>query len=90
MRTPPLVLILARTASRRWQGSIGGVLLARRKKKKRNFANNPLDFFIITKTFKTETSRIYLWLLDESKNCRKIHGGSYYYRDVPYIFTLNF
>ena len=65
MRTPALVLILARTASRRWQGSVGGVLLAGRKKKKRNkrnLANNPLDFFIITEKPRGFSAKIFSFL----------------------------
>ena len=52
MRTSLVLLILARTASRRWQGSVGGVLLAGRKKEGRKeniFAEKPLGFSVITK-----------------------------------------
>ena len=46
MRTSLVLLILARTASRRWQGSVGGVLLAGRKKKERkDFCRKPPGLF---------------------------------------------
>ena len=52
-------------------------LLARERrkgKKKSIFAENPLDLFVITKTFKIATSHIYLGILDNSKIDGKIHG----------------
>ena len=93
MGTSPRGLILdGKQVSRRWHGDVGLVLLARGRSKERkgDFSNNPLDLFVITKTFKTETSHIYLGLLDKSKNHRKIHGDSQYYREAPRIFILNF
>ena len=79
MGTSPWGLILdGKQVSMRWHGNVGLILLARgrRKERKAYFSNNPLDLFVITKTLKTETSHIYLGLLDKSKNHRKIHGGS--------------
>ena len=45
------------------------------EEKKRKFSNNPLGFYIITKTFKTGTLVIYLEHLRSSKNSEKIYVG---------------
>ena len=55
----------------------------RRKKKKRIFANNPLGCSVITETFKTATSHIYLGILDNSKNNGKIMVTSYIVENPP-------
>ena len=42
-----------------------------KREEKGIFQNNPLDFSVIRKTFKTEASCIFLGLLDKSKNYGK-------------------
>ena len=78
MRTSPRGLILeGKHTGRRCHGNDTLVLLARgRRKEERGFLENPLDLFVITKTFKTENSCMFLELLDKSKNHGKVHVDS--------------
>ena len=62
----------------------------KKEEKEKIFAENPLGFSVITKTFKTGILVIYLEHLKSSKNSEKIYVGFSYYRGAPCIFYFEF